>query len=118
MEKYMTKIIGICGSAGSGKDTLAQQLIQNGYEKIAFADTLKDILSVVFGWDRSSLEGNTPETRAWREKPDTWWENKLNWSNMENLTLRSLFPRFTPVSYTNLTLPTNREVESSEVGAS
>lgn len=90
------KIIGVVGFKGSGKDTFSRQVEQLGYKKFAFADTLKDVLSSVFGWERSLLEGETDESRIWREIPDEWWEDKLNWHDEDNLTLRHLFPRFTP----------------------
>lgn len=89
-------IIGVMGFKSSGKDTLARQLIQHGYQKFAFADTLKDVLSVVFGWNRNLLEGDSNISREWRELPDEWWEEKLNWFSEENQIIKSLFPRFTP----------------------
>ena len=89
-------IIGVVGFAGSGKDTLARQIIDYGYERFAFADTLKDMISIVFGWERELMEGETLESREWRETPDVWWEKKLNWYDEENMNMRSLFPRFTP----------------------
>jgi hypothetical protein len=33
--------------------------------------------SLIFDWDRMMLEGKTPESRAWREKVDLWWEDRL-----------------------------------------
>lgn len=39
----MAKFVGICGRMGSGKDTAAKFLIQNGYTRIAFADSLREI---------------------------------------------------------------------------
>jgi len=67
-------VIGICGLIGSGKDTVANFLIENhGYQKISFADSLKDGVSTVFGWDRDMLEGRTTESREWREQPDEFW---------------------------------------------
>jgi dephospho-CoA kinase len=42
--KFIT-VIGLCGKAGSGKSTVAQYLQENyGFERIAFADSLKEIL--------------------------------------------------------------------------
>ena len=90
------RLIGVVGFKGSGKDTFSRQIEQLGYKKFAFADTLKDVLSNVFGWDRSLLEGETDESRTWREIPDEWWEEKLKWHDEDNLALRNLFPRFTP----------------------
>lgn len=77
------KLIGICGSIGSGKDTAAQYLIDaHGYVRISFADTLKDAAAGVFGWDREMLEGKTSESRKERERIDNFWSNALgrDWS--------------------------------------
>ena len=79
------KIIGICGLIGNGKDTAAGFLIEEGYERISFAGVLKDVCASLFGWDRILLEGNTPESRAFRERPDEWWSKRLG---IENFTPR------------------------------
>jgi hypothetical protein len=80
------KLIGICGFIGSGKDTAAQYLIDNhNFTKLSFASALKDVVAAVFGWDRVLLEGASPESRAWRERVDTWWAARLN---MPHLTPR------------------------------
>jgi hypothetical protein len=71
-------IIGICGFIGAGKDTAADYLVGfHGYRRDSFANTLKDAVAAVFGWDRELLEGRTPEARAWREQRDEWWSNRL-----------------------------------------
>lgn len=71
-------IIGICGFIGSGKDTAADYLVGfHGFRRDSFANTLKDAVSAVFGWDRELIEGRTPEARAWREQKDEWWSNRL-----------------------------------------
>ena len=71
-------VVGICGLIGSGKDTLASCLIQElGYTKMSFADALKDVVSNVFGWNRQLLEGDTKESRDWRNQVDEWWSNRL-----------------------------------------
>jgi adenylate kinase family enzyme len=68
------KIIGICGFIGSGKGTVADTLVNEyGYTKLSFADTLKDGVAAVFNWDRKLLEGDTKDSRDWRETPDTFW---------------------------------------------
>src|SRR5210317_719504 len=70
-------IIGICGLIGSGKGTVADFLVeQRGFTKISFADRLKDGVASVFNWDREMLEGNTDESRAWREKVDPYWSTE------------------------------------------
>lgn len=73
-------IIGLIASIGSGKGTVADILVRkHGYEKMAFADSLKDAVSVVFGWDRNMLEGDTPESREFRERPDPFWSEKFGY---------------------------------------
>lgn len=67
-------IIGLCGLIGSGKGTVADILVdEHKFEKISFADKLKDAVSVLFDWDRQMLEGETSESRFWREQEDTFW---------------------------------------------
>lgn len=75
----MTSILGICGFAGSGKDTLANYLIEkHDYVKLSFAGAVKDAVAVIFGWDRAMLEGDTKESRTWREVEDQWWSARLD----------------------------------------
>jgi|TARA_Y200000002_G_scaffold381051_1_gene394027 hypothetical protein len=67
-------LIGICGLIGSGKDTVAQNLIDNhNFVKISFADKLKDAVASMFSWDRELLDGKTDKSRAWREQVDQYW---------------------------------------------
>ena len=71
-------IIGVCGFIGSGKDTIADYLVNfHEFRRESFANTLKDAVSSVFGWDRTMLEGRTKEAREWREQVDPWWAQRL-----------------------------------------
>lgn len=71
-------IIGVCGFIGSGKDTIADYLVNlHHFRRESFANTLKDAVSAVFGWDRTMLEGRTKQAREWREQQDNWWTNRL-----------------------------------------
>lgn len=72
-------IIGLCGFQGSGKDTVADILVEkHNFIKLSFASATKDVVSNLFGWDRNMVEGNTPEARKKREEIDGWWANKLD----------------------------------------
>lgn len=71
-------IIGVCGLIGSGKDTIADYLVNiHEFKRESFANTLKDAVAHIFGWDRELLEGRTRSSRAWREQTDEWWSNRL-----------------------------------------
>lgn len=73
-------IIGMAGFLGSGKGTAGDILIQeHGFTSIAFADAVKDAVSVIFGWERSLLEGDTKESREFREIADTYWSDKFGY---------------------------------------
>ena len=78
-------IVSISGLIGSGKDTAADHLIEkHGFVQLSFAESVKDALAVIFGWDREMLEGKTKEHREARNKIDVWWAKQLN------------IPHFTP----------------------
>ena len=81
-------IIGICGLIGSGKGTVADILVDQGFKKVSFADKLKDGVSTIFGWDRSMLEGDTDESRAWRELRDDFWSNETKMEVTPRLVLQ------------------------------
>jgi len=79
-------IIGVCGFIGSGKDTIADYLTNfHGFRRESFANSLKDAVAQVFGWDRTMLEGRTTSARVWREQVDPWWAERLS---MPHLTPR------------------------------
>lgn len=71
-------IIGVVGFIGSGKGTVGTYLMQNhGFSSTSFAKTLKDATASIFSWPRDLLEGDTQESREWREKTDQWWSKKF-----------------------------------------
>ena len=74
-------IIGITGFMGSGKDTVAEMFVDKGAVKDSFAAPLKDLCASVFGWDRHMLEGETVESRDFRETPDIFWSKKTGIPN-------------------------------------
>ena len=70
-------IVGITGFIGSGKDTVAKMLVEKGAVQDSFAAPLKDLCASVFGWPRDMLQGDTVESRDFRETPDMYWTRKL-----------------------------------------
>ena len=82
-------IIGICGLIGSGKGIVADTLVEkHNFKKISFADKLKDGVASVFGWDRDMLEGETVESREWRETQDDFWTKETGRTITPRLVLQ------------------------------
>jgi hypothetical protein len=52
------KVLCFVGKAGSGKDTAANAVMKTiaGLERFRWADALKDVASLVYGWDRARLD--------------------------------------------------------------
>jgi hypothetical protein len=71
-------IIGLLGFIGSGKGTAGDILVENNFTALSFAGSLKDAVSSIFGWDRALLEGDTKESRVFRETVDDFWSVKFN----------------------------------------
>jgi hypothetical protein len=88
------KTIGVVGFQGAGKDTVGDFLVDKlNFERDSFAKPLKDAVAAIFGWPRDMLEGLTKESRLWREQPDVWWEEHLNWNTHPG---KEISERFTP----------------------
>jgi len=62
-------LVGICGKAGSGKDTIGDYLVsKHSFKKIALADPIKRLVKDVF-----ALDDHTVYDRVAREQPlDNW----------------------------------------------
>lgn len=61
-------LIGICGAAGSGKDTLATGIAQiDVYFVYHFADPIKNAINEMFGWGPANWEN-----RDWKERTLDW----------------------------------------------
>ena len=84
-------IIGVVGYISSGKGTVGDILErEHGYKKFAFADALKDAVASIFVWPRGLLEGDTNASRAFRERVDPWWSNKLGYEVTPRLILQKM----------------------------
>jgi hypothetical protein len=78
----MSKIIGLVGFIGSGKGTVATTLVNHyNFRQDSFATSLKDACATMFDWPRHLLEGDTKESRDWREIVDPWWSEQLGIAN-------------------------------------
>ena len=83
-------IIGLVGFIGAGKGTVGELLRLQGYKQASFAGALKDTASVLFGWDRALLEGDTVESRVFREQKDDFWSTRFGYDFSPRLALQLL----------------------------
>jgi hypothetical protein len=82
-------IIGLAGLAGSGKDTVANFIVEkHEFVRVSFADALKDASAVIFSWPRNMLEGDTIESRDWREQVDSYWSAKFGYAVTPRIMLQ------------------------------
>lgn len=66
--KPLNKLVGICGKAGAGKDTLAEGIARiDVYFVYHFADPIKNALNAMFGWGPVYWKD-----REWKEKQIDW----------------------------------------------
>jgi hypothetical protein len=83
------RLVALCGVSGAGKDTVAAMLVRRyGFVRVSFAGVLKDVVAVLFGWDRGLLEGLTEESRAWRERIDEGWSARLGFPFSPRIALQ------------------------------
>ena len=81
----------------TGVQTCALPIL--GFVPLSFADSLKDSVSAIFGWDRALLEGDTKESREFRETVDSFWSKKFS----KDITPRYILQQFgTEVCRNNL----------------
>lgn len=79
------KLICLIGLIGSGKSTVTKEFIKFGCVHDSFAAPLKNVVSSIFGWPQELLDGDTDESRKFRDTQDTFWGQKLG---IENFTPR------------------------------
>lgn len=59
-------LLGIVGKGGSGKTTTAK-ILSDEFTEVIFAEPVKIITSIIYGFDYDMLLGDTPEKRILRE---------------------------------------------------
>ena len=88
-------IVGVLGFMSSGKGTVGEILAEEmGFVPLSFAGSLKDAVSAIFGWDRSLLEGDTKESREFRETPDPFWTKKFYDESKFGDSIIQITPRY------------------------
>lgn len=86
------QVVGFVGLISAGKSTAANVLVENrGYKAVAFAGALKDAVAAIFSWPRNLLEGDTLESREFRETVDTTWQNRIG--DLDIIAGRPVTPR-------------------------
>jgi dephospho-CoA kinase len=84
-------LIAVVGLIGSGKSTVGRHIsLKHGYQQTSFANTLKDSVSSLFGWPRFLLEGDTDESRIFREIVDEYWSQKLGRTITPRIVLQEM----------------------------
>lgn len=84
-------IYGLCGFAGSGKNTAASLLLQHtDGHAYSFAAALKDGAAAIFGWPREMLEGDTEPSRTWRDQIDVYWSGVFDRSVTPRMVLQEV----------------------------
>jgi hypothetical protein len=84
-------IVGLVGFISSGKGTAADILVsKHGFTKLSFADAVKDATAAIFGWQRPLLEGDTEESRIFRETKDEFWSARMEKDFTPRLALQMM----------------------------
>jgi hypothetical protein len=84
------RIIGACGFAQSGKDSLAKLLVEKeGYERRAFADLMKEMLFIINPYVRYANDYGATQFLPVRDLVKTLgWEDAKKYSNVRELLQR------------------------------
>ena len=90
-------IIAICGKKGSGKDTLANIIIENyNFTRYAFGDDIKEIAKILFNFDEDQLYGNKKDIidKNWNITPRDFYQK------FGTEYIQTIFPNLFPQIFT------------------
>jgi dephospho-CoA kinase len=72
-------ILALCGVENAGKTTVAKYLVEKyGFIELSFAKCRKDVVALIFNWERRLLEGDTEESKIFRETKDEFWSEEFD----------------------------------------
>jgi len=69
-------IVGVNGNIGSGKDTVADQFVAQGYTKVSLADPMKRFAYMIFEFTEEQLWGPSDNRNAWDGR---YYEGSKEW---------------------------------------
>ncbi len=58
---HSCRLVAMSGKKGSGKDTAAELLVSEGFERVSFAGPLKEAVRTIFGWSEQHTDGDLKE---------------------------------------------------------
>lgn len=93
--KNEINIVGINGNLGSGKDTVADCFVENGYVKISLADPMKRFVRSVFGFSEDQLWGPSDSRNAEDPRyldPIEWYRAEIVASYLADTFINDLLP--------------------------
>lgn len=96
-------VIALCGLARSGKDTVADYLVNNyGYTRVAYADAIKDMLCDIFKISNEELNDFKNDEASWLAVYDTLTSTSYEMDSYTdlNVTFRNIIENFGQVMKT------------------
>jgi len=85
------KVIGLCGYAGSGKDTAAEALVEQGWLRVAFADPIREMALAIDPYVSASTDGTCVVTKhrlSWVLDYVGGWQKAQTWPEVRRLLQR------------------------------
>jgi len=115
----LPRVIGITGYKYTGKDTISDYLCKKyGYTRVAFADPLKTICGMLFGFNNEQLHGSLKETA------DPKWFNltprkvlQFVGTELFRNNMKNLHPNFKDEFWVQCTERTIRNILDSDTNA-
>lgn len=86
------RVIGLCGRKRSGKDTAVSFLAEHGFVRVAFADRLRYLTSLIYGVPLGDFErDDTKEAPVEGSSKPAWWKNAVEQAQKHEGRLTEMF---------------------------